>query len=140
MKKSVIATLVYKEYTENVDMLNPLFKKSELNALIKNDKSIIRVDYYINGDFVGNKLYTENQAIAQILKLNATIGKIYKTIELEYGSDWYNIAERNKKRNAKISDLYDKIYMKYAKFLTEEGFNNSDIPSQFCCNWNEFIN
>lgn len=119
-------------------MNNLLFKQSELDALIKNDKDIVRVDYYINGVLVGNKLYTEKQAIAQILKMNATQAKIYTAMEYEAGRDWYERKQRNETRTAKIIELSNKI-AKYKLFLTKEGYNNSPLPCEMCCDWDDFI-
>lgn len=135
---SRIATIVYKNYTENVDMNNELFKQSELNALVKNDKDIIRVDYYINGKLVGNKVYTEKQAIAQILKMNATQGRIMNDEEYEAGSDWYARKLRNEKRRDKIAELYEKMAT-YRLFITKEGYNNSELPCMLCQDWEDFI-
>lgn len=136
---SKIATLVYANYTENVDMNNKCFKQSELNALVKNDKSILRVDYYINGVIVGNVMYSEKQAIAQVLKMNETQAKIYDKMEREAGSDWYGATERNKTRQAKIQGLYTKMAI-YKNFISEEGFDNSEIPIMFCQDYDVFIN
>lgn len=50
--KSKIATIQYKNYSENVDMLNPLFKQSELDKLTNTDKDIKCVVYRVNGKVV----------------------------------------------------------------------------------------
>lgn len=139
---SKIATIVYANYTENVDMNNSLFKQSELDALIKNDEDIIRVDYYINGELVGNKMYTPKQAISQIIKMNGTEGNLYEQIERindkYYMCDNWFVGE-NKKRaiEKKMSEINDKISF-YKKFIRENDFNNSELPQIFCCEWCDF--
>lgn len=134
---SKIATIVYKEYTENVDMNNEYFKQSELNKLIKTDKSIVRVDYYIDGVLVGNTMYTGKQAMSQIVKMNTTQAKIYDKMEGEYGHNWFECKARNEKRSADISALYDKMIF-YKRFITEEDFNECD--EDFCMTYEEFVN
>lgn len=49
---SKTAVIHYENYDENVDMLNKLFKQSELDNLIKTDKDIVKVEYYENGKLV----------------------------------------------------------------------------------------
>lgn len=132
---SKIATLVYANYTENVDMNNELFKQSELNALVKKDKSILRVDYYFGGVLVGNVIYTGKKALSQIIKMEASISKIYNNMEPEYGSAWFEAKTRNETRGAKINELTDKI-AKYTLFVTEDEFDN--FGHDFCCSYNEW--
>lgn len=133
---SKIATIVYKEYTENVDMNNPLFKQSELNALIKNDKNIIRVDYYINNTLVGNKMYTPTQAASQIKKMNITAYKIGEQLENVSSKDWYKRKAKNEIREAKINEINNKIKF-YTQFLNEEVYNEM-LASDMCCGWEDF--
>lgn len=136
---SKIATIVYKNYEENVDMLNPLFKQSELDTLVASDKDIIRVDYYINGKYVGAKMHTAKQAIAQVVKMEITQGNIYreKEMDLEIGSDWFASRARNKKRDIKITELENRQSF-YKQFIDKESFENSDLPNITCCEWNDF--
>lgn len=135
---SRIATIVYENYTENVDMNNDYFKQSELDSLVKSDKSIVRVDYYIDGELIGNKVYSDKQAIAQVLKMNTTIGKIYGEFEGEYGDNWFACKERNEKRTQKIHSLYDRIAF-YKNFITEEGYNKSGLGCDLCQDFKEFM-
>lgn len=135
---SKIATIVYKQYTENVDMNNPLFKQSELNNLVKSDKDIIRVDYYINGTLVGNKMHTPKQAAIQILKMNTTAAKIQDKFRKEYGSDWYENTMYNKTRQAEIDAISTKI-QQYSLFLTEDVYNEM-LACDMCCDFEDFIN
>lgn len=133
---SKIATIVYKNYTENVDMNNEYFKQSELDALIKNDKSIIRVDYYFNGKFVGNKAYTPKQAASQIRKMNITIGNLYNKELAECGPDWYKNKEINERLANKRYQLADKI-RSYQPFLTQEAYDDI-LRCDMCMTWEEF--
>lgn len=133
---SKIATIVYKQYTENVDMNNPLFKQSELDALIKSDKDIIRVDYYIGGVLVGNKMYTPKQAAAQILKMTTTVCNIQNKMRPERGTYWRENIEYNKTREAEIAAIDTKIDA-YKHFLTEEVYNDI-LASTMCCDWEEW--
>ena len=61
---------------------------------------------------------TEKKAIAQILKMNATIAKIDNQMEDEYGSQWFERKSRNEKRNERIKDIYNKME-KYTALVTE---------------------
>lgn len=47
---SKIATIVYAQYEENVDMNNPLFKSEELMNLFDTDKDIIRIEFREGGE------------------------------------------------------------------------------------------
>ncbi len=137
MKTSKIATIVYENYTENVDMLNPLFNQKELDNLVATDKDIIRVDYYIDGVFVGNKIYTPKQAVAQIRKMNDSIAKIYSKIKYASGDKWLKIQEMNEKLEVKQRELEKKIDM-YKIFVTEESYYETGLNCDMCCDYEEF--
>lgn len=134
---SKIATIVYKNYTENVDMNTNWFKQSELNNLIKTDKDIVRVDYYIGGVLVGNKIYTGKQAMSQIVKMDISQSKISDKMEDERGLNWKERIERNKTRSNKIDELQRKIDI-YKNFITEEDYNDCDYD--FCCSYEDYVN
>jgi len=137
LNSSRIATIIYANYTENVDMCNPLFKQSELDTLVRSDKDIIRVDYYIGGVFVGNKMYTPKQAAAQILKLNASAAKIEDKKRPERGEDWYKSLLYNQTRQIEINNIQDRIQY-YTSFLTEDVFNEM-LSTWLCCSWEDWV-
>lgn len=133
--KSKIVVIVYNNYEENVDMLNPLFKQSELNTLIKND--IVCVDYYINGYKVEGKITTAKSAISQTLKLLTQEFEIYSEMEDEGGKGWAGKLRRNEEREAKMGKLQDKRSI-LSQFIDQESFENSDLPGELCCDWDDF--
>jgi hypothetical protein len=135
---SRIATIVYANYTENVDMNNPLFNQSELNALLKKDKSIIRVDYFYNNKMIGHTAYTEKQALAQYTKMYESVAKLYDAMEPDGGFDWFKKLQRNEVRNAKIDDLHSKMNL-YKYFISEEGYEQSDLSCTMCCDYEDFM-
>lgn len=152
--QSRIATIVYANFTENVDLNAHAGNQAELDALVLSDKSIIRVDYYIGGVLqvpvkVSQpvvaapakpkvKKYTEKQALSQCIKMNSTIAKIYDKMEDVFGRDWWDKENRNNKRNEKISELTDKIEFYKQFILTEEGYYESGLASDMCQPWEEF--
>jgi len=84
------------------------------------------------------KTTSEKQAIAQILKMHVSIDKLNNQMEYERGPNWRNITKRNEALNHKKQELFDKIET-YKQFITEEGFDNSELPIQLCYDYTEFI-
>lgn len=137
---SKIAVITYKQgYEENVDMLNPFFKQKELQELIKNDKDIIKVQYLINDKSVGDKMYTANQAVAQILKMNTTLASLLRKQEkiYIYGDKWYIEKRKSDNIDRDRTLLEDKCSF-YAQFIDKKTFENSEIPFTLCCEWEDF--
>jgi len=134
---SRIATIVYENYTENVDMNNEYFKQSELDKLVKTDKSIIRVDYYIDGVLVKGEFFTSKKALTKVISLDKKIGDTLLNMETDGGYNWIAKNRRNNQREGKIYRLLAEI-RELKNFVTEKDFNESTYD--FCMSYEDFIN
>lgn len=84
------------------------------------------------------KTTTPNQAIAQILKMTATESALQDQRRPEYGADWYKNTMYNKTLDGKINAITDKITY-YSQFISEYDYDNSELPCQLCCSYEDFI-
>lgn len=126
---SKIATIVYKQYTENVDMKNEFFDQNELQLLWENDKDIIRVEFYEDGILVMSWTRSFVKTKNTITKLNKMVAATQKAYELK--EDFYDNEELQEQYSYKqLCTAYDKAYeaeQKEWKVLLSRMVENKEI-------------
>lgn len=137
--KSKIAVIHYKNYTENVDLFNYPGNEKALKELIKSDKDIVKVEYFVNGRSVGDKNYTSRRALSLAIKANNRWYELSGKLD-RFDSDRYHsfhhadLAERKLKRE---TDKAGEDLQKYIRFIKREDYESSELESIMCCDYSE---
>ena len=107
---SKIATIVYKNYTENVDMLNPLFNQSELDKITNEDEDVVCVKYYENGKCV-NKIAKGESNIEVFIQFDSIHNMYEKCLLFGNRIKFFHMVEGYRDTYKKVKQTSKGLYL-----------------------------